>query len=269
MTDHHRELFARADAALDAGELDAARRHATAGLRACERLRVPALERVPGMYVLAAVHAERLEDEAARTLLARVLELDPSHGDAAYLQAKLCLTRWDFVGADRLLARWPEAEASAAVLHLRATSAELQGRQAEADGLFQRAAALDPDGCPLPVRIGDDEVHALLRETIGALPPAVVATLANLTVDVLPVPDVRLHADVDPEVLGLYAGTPVGEGDGAAIGLPDRVYIFKRNLERIAADRDELIEQLRITLLHELGHHLGWDEDDLAERGLE
>ena len=48
----------------------------------------------------------------------------------------------------------------------------------------------------------------------------------------------------------------------------DRIRIFKHNLERFTADHDSLVEELRITLLHEIGHHLGWDEDDLAARGL-
>lgn len=268
MVDGHVDLFARADAALDEGDLDAATHHATAGLQACRRAGVPSAARIPGLYVLAAVHAERLEDLRAQALLDQVLALDPEHADALFLQAKLCMSRWEFERTDRLLAHWSDDVADAAILHLKATSAELQGRQREADRLFGLAAALDPQRCPLPVRMSDDDVHALLHETIAALPPAVVATFQNLSVDVLAVPDPGLHRDVDPEILGLYSGTPVGDGDAAPIRLPDRVYIFKRNIERIAADHDELVEQLRITLLHELGHHLGWDEDDLAERGL-
>jgi predicted Zn-dependent protease with MMP-like domain len=264
----HAEAFARAAQALDEGDLDQARRHAQAGLRACDRAGVAAAERVPGLYVLAAVHAERLEDEAATNLLEQVVALDPDHADALYLQAKLLLARWEFAAAERLLARWSDDDAEASVLHLRATLAELQGRQRDADRLYRLAADLDPDGFPPPVRIDDEEAHALLHDTIASMPKAVVATFDNLSVEILAVPDRVLHRDVDPEILGLYAGTPLGETESSPMRLPDRVYIFKRNLERIAADRDELIEQLRITLLHELGHHLGWDEDDLAERGL-
>ncbi len=260
--------FDQAYRSLDAGDFAAARRHAQAGLAACRRARAPAIETVPGLYVLAAVHAELVEDDEALALLAQLAALTQDHDDAAYLEAKLRLSRWEFAAADRLLARWPEADADAAVLHLRAVSRELQGKQDDADHLYQLAAARDPEVFKAPVRISDDDVHALLNETIALLPPQVVASFANLSVDLLPVPDAALHRELDPEILGLYAGTPIGEVEGYAFGLPARIYIFKRNLERIAADRDELIEQLRITLLHEIGHHLGLDEDDLEARGL-
>jgi predicted Zn-dependent protease with MMP-like domain len=47
------------------------------------------------------------------------------------------------------------------------------------------------------------------------------------------------------------------------------VLLFQRNIERAAADRDEVREEIRVTLLHEIGHHVGWDEHDLADRGLD
>jgi predicted Zn-dependent protease with MMP-like domain len=47
------------------------------------------------------------------------------------------------------------------------------------------------------------------------------------------------------------------------------MYLFHRNLERAATTREELEEEIRITVLHEIGHHLGWDEKDLEERGLQ
>ena len=51
--------------------------------------------------------------------------------------------------------------------------------------------------------------------------------------------------------------------------LPGEITLYKGNLARMATDREELIEQLRITLLHEIGHFLGLDEDDLERRGLD
>ncbi|HLU39417.1 MAG TPA: metallopeptidase family protein [Planctomycetota bacterium] len=260
--------FERALQALDDGDLSAAWRAAEAGLAESRRAGEDERARVPGLYVLAAVHAERGEDDAALALLDRVLTLDPGHGDAAYLHARLHLARWDFEEVERQLASRPERDTDAAMLHLRATALELRGEQAAADRLYRLAARLDPENFPAPVRISDDEVHALVEETIASMPREVVATFANMSVDLWQVPDPALHGDVDPEILGLYAGTPVGEPGDPGMPLPARVYLFKRNIERIAFDREELIEQLRITLLHELGHHLGLDEDDLEERGL-
>lgn len=45
------------------------------------------------------------------------------------------------------------------------------------------------------------------------------------------------------------------------------IYLFKRNLEREANDREDLAEQIRVTLLHEVGHYLGLEEDDLDDAG--
>ena len=48
-----------------------------------------------------------------------------------------------------------------------------------------------------------------------------------------------------------------------------RITLFQHNLERFATTRDELIEEIRVTVLHEVGHLLGLDEDELYERGLD
>ena len=49
---------------------------------------------------------------------------------------------------------------------------------------------------------------------------------------------------------------------------PNTIYLFQRNLERAAKDRDDLVEQIRITLWHELGHYLGFEEEDMDDLGL-
>ena len=50
---------------------------------------------------------------------------------------------------------------------------------------------------------------------------------------------------------------------------PNTIYLFQRNLERAAKNRDDLIEQIRITLYHELAHYLGFEEEDMGDLGLE
>ena len=98
----------------------------------------------------------------------------------------------------------------------------------------------------------------------------VQATFENLEIELLEVPEPAIDGEpgTDPLLRGVYHGTPITERESAPALGPDRVRIFKRNVERLVLDRDELVEQLRITLLHEVGHHLGWDEDDLEARGL-
>ncbi len=76
---------------------------------------------------------------------------------------------------------------------------------------------------------------------------------------------------VEETPYGFYDGTPYGErlpSDGVP-HLPDRILLFRGPLVEDFPDTAELIEQIRITLVHELGHVIGFDEDDLEERGLE
>jgi predicted Zn-dependent protease with MMP-like domain len=81
----------------------------------------------------------------------------------------------------------------------------------------------------------------------------------------------RQESDLDAgdELFGLYTGVPRSErGSGYSMVLPDQITIFMGPLERAFTRRTELEEQIRITVLHELGHHLGFDEDGLDTLGL-
>ena len=80
------------------------------------------------------------------------------------------------------------------------------------------------------------------------------------------------HEDgvTSPWILGLYTGHSALERDvSAPDALPPRVQIYQRNLERTCSEVAEIEEELRVTLLHEVGHHLGFDEDGVAALGLE
>jgi predicted Zn-dependent protease with MMP-like domain len=75
--------------------------------------------------------------------------------------------------------------------------------------------------------------------------------------------------NVSPQILGLYVGVPRTEGESVQHdGDFTRVVIFKQNVEKICRDRDDLIEQIQITVRHEVGHHLGLSEEDLERLGL-
>jgi predicted Zn-dependent protease with MMP-like domain len=77
-------------------------------------------------------------------------------------------------------------------------------------------------------------------------------------------------ASTPPELLGLFVGAPNTESSADLNAeLPPRIFLFQRNLERAAKDRAALREEIRVTLYHEIGHLLGFDEDGVAEMGLE
>jgi predicted Zn-dependent protease with MMP-like domain len=102
-----------------------------------------------------------------------------------------------------------------------------------------------------------------VRRALDSLPPRIAAALQNVAVVVR-----DEHPD-DPDLFGLYEGTPLPERGDMAGSLPDRITIYRRPLEEEFDDPAELEEEIRITVLHELGHYFGLDEDRLSELGYE
>ena len=103
----------------------------------------------------------------------------------------------------------------------------------------------------------EDHVRAALDE----LPPDLAQALLNIAVVVE-----DEHPD-DPDLFGLYHGVPLPErGDMGGV-LPDKISIYRIPLEESFRDPNELREEIRITVLHELAHYFGLDEDRIAELG--
>jgi predicted Zn-dependent protease with MMP-like domain len=74
---------------------------------------------------------------------------------------------------------------------------------------------------------------------------------------------------ISPQTLGLFLGVPRTQALVTEQPLDlDRILLFKRNLEKICHDEDDLVDQIQITVRHEVGHYLGLDEDDLERLGL-
>lgn len=109
---------------------------------------------------------------------------------------------------------------------------------------------------PVPV----DEFEALVVEAIDSLPDEILDMLENVAIMV---------DDEHPEdLLGLYAGIPRTERDDyGGFELPDRVTLFRLPLCAEAQDLDELRHEVMVTVVHELAHHLGIDDDQLHELG--
>ena len=73
----------------------------------------------------------------------------------------------------------------------------------------------------------------------------------------------------DPQLLGLYEGTPLterGEWWGAG-SLPDRITIFRHPILAICDTREDVVEEVAVTVVHEIAHHFGIDDDRLHELG--
>ena len=94
------------------------------------------------------------------------------------------------------------------------------------------------------------------------LDPALRKALDNVSIAVEDRPE-----DGSPEQFGVYEGIPRTVRDGYNFAVPDRIVIYRIPLETAFPDRAELEEQIRITVLHEIGHHFGMDEDRLDDIG--
>ena len=102
-----------------------------------------------------------------------------------------------------------------------------------------------------------------VERAVASLPPDLRAAIHNVEITVE-----DEHPD-DPDLFGLYEGTPLPEREGGGPTGPDRIAIYRLPLEESFADARELEEEIRLTVLHELGHYFGLDEDRLAELGYE
>jgi predicted Zn-dependent protease with MMP-like domain len=122
------------------------------------------------------------------------------------------------------------------------------------------------------MKLNECEFAVLVQDALKEIPEPIASHLQNVVVDIEQRPDPRICKEMeidDPgELLGLYQGTPLTEkGVENTYPLPDRIIIFQRNIERMCRTRREIVEQIRTTVLHEVGHYFGLDEDDLDELG--
>ena len=107
------------------------------------------------------------------------------------------------------------------------------------------------------------EFEDLVGEALDTVPPRLTKLMQNIVIVV--------EDDSPPQVgtlLGLYEGVPLTErGDSYAGFLPDRITIFRRPLLSICDTRDDLVREVRVTVVHEIAHHFGIGDERLHELG--
>jgi predicted Zn-dependent protease with MMP-like domain len=121
------------------------------------------------------------------------------------------------------------------------------------------------------IHVSDAEFDWAVHEALDAVPAEFRPYLDNVMVEVRSRPDGALLEEYEEtdDLLGLYVGVPLEDkGPGhTASPMPDRILIFRDNLCATCETREELVDEIRVTVLHEIGHHFGMDEDRLAELG--
>lgn len=199
--------------------------------------------RADAWAALGATFLQLLQMEEARRALNRAVREDPSNPDPWFDRGLLRERRKDFDGADRD---------------------------------FARAARLAPEDFPFPLTLTDAELEDAVEEAVDKLHPSLQDYLTNVAILVEEVPSDELLNQFDPpasptEVLGYFSGHSLLDRsmNDPWSQLPSAIVLFRRNLQRFARDHQQLVEEVKTTIYHEVGHFLGLDEEDLEKRGLD
>ena len=102
-----------------------------------------------------------------------------------------------------------------------------------------------------------------VERALAELPPQLAAALDNVAILI------EDEHPEDPDLFGLYEGVPLPERPAPSGSLPDKITIYRRPLEESFDDPEELEREIRITVLHELAHYFGIDENRISELGYE
>jgi predicted Zn-dependent protease with MMP-like domain len=113
--------------------------------------------------------------------------------------------------------------------------------------------------------------RAQVAATLAALPKPLRERAQSLPVTFERVPSAALQAEgIESDTLGVFTGPAFGDEEHSASPLPPQIILFLENLWDFAEGDAEIYgDQVHTTYLHELGHYLGLDEDELTERGLD
>jgi len=218
----------------------------------------------------ALLEAGRLDEALER--LNRAIALDPADIPARLALASALYGTCRFEEALSAIGPVFDAGITDAYPHyLKGLILDMLGRRDEADACFAEASRLEPDRFVVPLSIGEEGFGRAVETALADLPGEFREKIRDVPVVVQDVPGRELIEgleDGSPDLLGLFVGVPLTEkSHGDLPGAPEAIYLFRRNLERVSASREDLIEEIRVTLLHEIGHFLGMDESDLEEAG--
>ena len=114
----------------------------------------------------------------------------------------------------------------------------------------------------MPVGMSPERFEELVSDALDLIPPDLAAAIDNVVVLVA-----DRHPE-EPDLLGLYQGIALTERDTTYAGaLPDTITIYRESLLEMCGSEEEVVEEVAITVIHELAHHFGIDDDRLHELG--
>jgi predicted Zn-dependent protease with MMP-like domain len=122
------------------------------------------------------------------------------------------------------------------------------------------------------MKVSEKRFDGIVKRALAHIPEEIRKHLDNLVISVLPRPSREMRKEMglrpNDEVLGLFRGIALIERSVTSPPLyPDTIFLFQGPLEEMAETVEELEEQIEITVVHEVAHYIGMDEERLAELG--
>jgi Flp pilus assembly protein TadD len=229
---------------------------------------------------LAVLEAQALNDlgrsDEALSRVNAALRIAPGRGDALHEKGVALFDLSRFAEAKTTLQKALGIQPDDAYTHqMLGLTLEQLGDGKTADAELTRAHELAPGELTRPVVIPSNEFQKEVDAVVANLPPGRKARVHAIKIEIADLPDpidlAAVTPPFPPTILGLYRG-PVGHAADLPAQPGDEpvsIVLYRKNLSRAVKSRAELSEQIRDTLLHEIGHLEGLDEDDLRRRGME
>ena len=114
------------------------------------------------------------------------------------------------------------------------------------------------------MQLGQAAFEELVGQALDQIPPGLADLMDNVVILI------EDQAPQDPHLLGLYEGVPLTERGSSYVGLdllPDRITLFREPILAMCSSVDELVEEVKITVVHEVAHHFGIDDERLHQLG--
>jgi predicted Zn-dependent protease with MMP-like domain len=172
--------------------------------------------------------------------------------------------------ADALLEKVKDSEVQADAWYAKGVLANMRDDEEQQKQAWTHVLELDTDAPGSDELMEQDEVIAVVEEALSDLPERAREMLSNVPILVADLPAATTVADgMDPRALGMFSGPSTLESSMLDTQPELRqIVIFRRNLNRVSADPESLREEIRVTLMHEIGHFFGMSEDELEAIGL-
>ena len=211
-------------------------------------------------------------DEALERIDA-ALHIAPGRGDALHEKGVALFNLSRFAEAKTVLTKTLAIQPDDAYTHqMLGLVLEELGETKQGEAALHRALELAPAELALPVMISVSEFQHEVDAVLATLPVERRAKAKAVKIEIVDLPDASdlkaVTPPFPPTILGLFRG-PVGRSVATPGDEASSIVLYRKNLARAVKTRAELTEQIRDTLLHEIGHLEGLDEDDLRRRGME